>query len=185
MGGEPPPRHGCLAGESRSKTFFVLVLVLESLFSHEGTKPQRLTGRRQYQASSIEHPTSNPSPVLPASSKRSERVVKQSPKIQLSGQKDICPFCSIFKRKKDTHKILPVFGEKGVPSLYSRRYEPAVFSILNSRLIAPALRSHYRRGQGVLTRKIKARINIENKVRPAVKSDVKMSGQAKRKKGHA
>jgi hypothetical protein len=51
--------------------------------------------------------------------------------------------------KKDTHKILPVFGEKGVPSLYSRRYEPAVFSILNSRLIAPALRSHFRRGMGV------------------------------------
>jgi hypothetical protein len=46
-----------------------------------------------------------------------------------------------------------------------------------SRLIGPALRSHFRRGQGVLTRKIKECLKIENKVRPAVKSEVKISGK--------
>jgi hypothetical protein len=64
-----------------------------------------------------------------------------SPLLKMLAEERVSPHIE----KKDTHKILPVFGEKGIPSLYSRRYEPAVFSILNSRLIAPALRSHFRR----------------------------------------
>jgi hypothetical protein len=64
-----------------------------------------------------------------------------SPLLKMLAEERVSPHIE----KKDTNKILPVFGEKGIPSLYSRRYEPAVFSILNSRLIAPALRSHFRR----------------------------------------
>jgi hypothetical protein len=68
MGGEPPPLHGCLDGGSRLKTGSSSSSYSYSnrFFSHEGTKPRRLTERRQdkassiqYQTSSIQHPVSN------------------------------------------------------------------------------------------------------------------------------
>jgi hypothetical protein len=52
MGGAPPPLHGCLAGESRSKNILRPRTRPRIAFFH--TKPRRLTWRRQYQASSIQ-----------------------------------------------------------------------------------------------------------------------------------
>jgi hypothetical protein len=53
------------------------LLPIYGVISHEGTKPRRIRAQRN-PASNIQHPAPKPPPVLPASSKRSERVVKQS-----------------------------------------------------------------------------------------------------------
>jgi hypothetical protein len=55
------------------------LLPIYGVISHEGTKPRRIRAQRN-PASNIQHPAPKPPPVLPASSKRSERVVKQSRK---------------------------------------------------------------------------------------------------------
>jgi hypothetical protein len=56
-GGEPPPLHGCLDGGPRSKNAPPHPRI--TIVSHEDTKPRSLTGRREYQASSIQHPASS------------------------------------------------------------------------------------------------------------------------------
>jgi hypothetical protein len=68
-------------------------LPVSGVVSREGARPQRIRAPSiKLPASNNKHPASSPLPTsrppdLPTSSKRSERTVKQSPKIQLSDQR--------------------------------------------------------------------------------------------------